>query len=556
VALVDLPIGYYRDNFLLLLDHGDSLYGDLLGDEEKAFSAAFRGSSLAAQRLYVRLISRKGPVFRSDRVRYKEIGSVADAAAELEAAGLLGIDHPGDLRAAVTLLRRDELLEALASEGGGRAAQSLLLPELIESFLSSLPPERALMRLQRRFRVFEPLGLHAVSTYRLLFFGNLWQDLTEFVLSDLGLVRYEAYRIAPEDRLFSSAVSLQNALLLHELASRCREAAEAGDTVVLRAIVDRLPAEDAEDTAGGLRGDILATVARHLERAGDAAGALAIYRQTEAPPARERQARIMARLGKPEDALAICRRILGGPTDEEELQFAARFAPRLERRLYGRAAHPQPPARPRADVLRLSWSEGTAVEEAVREHYRELRWEGYHTENALWNGLFGLAFWDIIFMPVRGAFHNRFQRGPRDLFTPRFRSLRSEAIERRLAEIRDSDHRIQELRATYDRCLGTANALVAWDRVPLAALQTALARIPREHLALVFDLMAENLGVHRAGFPDLILFPPAETADVGAGYELVEVKGPGDQLRPNQERWLRFFGEHGIPARVVRVERG
>ena len=30
----------------------------------------------------------------------------------------------------------------------------------------------------------------------MLFFGNLWQDLTEFVLSDLGLVRYEDYQIA------------------------------------------------------------------------------------------------------------------------------------------------------------------------------------------------------------------------------------------------------------------------------------------------------------------------------------------------------------------------
>ena len=82
------------------------------------------------------------------------------------------------------------------------------------------------------------------------------------------------------------------------------------------------------------------------------------------------------------------------------------------------------------DVLRLSWSDDTAVEQAVLEHYRRLGWEGYHTENELWNGLFGLAFWDIVFMPVRGAFHNRFQRGPRDLFTPRFRHRRSEAIER------------------------------------------------------------------------------------------------------------------------------
>jgi hypothetical protein len=196
------------------------------------------------------------------------------------------------------------------------------------------------------------------------------------------------------------------------------------------------------------------------------------------------------------------------------------------------------------------------VENAVLEHYRRLSWEGYHTENALWNGLFGLAFWDIVFMPVRGAFLNRFQRGPRDLFTPGFRHLRGQAIERRLAEVRDADQWIERVLGTYDRCLGTANALVDWDRLPLVALQAALARIPRAHLAQVFDRMAENLGVHRAGFPDLVLFPPAAAAPGPAGYELVEVKGPGDQLRPNQERWLRFFGEQGIPARLVRVERG
>jgi len=114
------------------------------------------------------------------------------------------------------------------------------------------------------------------------------------------------------------------------------------------------------------------------------------------------------------------------------------------------------------------------------------------------------------------------------------------------------------VRITYARCIVIANALVAWDRLTLAELQMALSRIPREHLALVFDRMAVNLGVHRAGFPDLILFPPAKAGGPtgAAGYELVEVKGPGDQLRPNQERWLRFFGEHGLPARLIRVERG
>jgi hypothetical protein len=551
MELPELPVGYYRDNFLLLLDHGDSLYKDLLGDEDRAFSSAFRGCSLPAQRLYVRLVSRKGPLFRSDRLHYDEIGDVSAPGAELEAAGLLAVDRPGDLEAAIALLRRDELLDVLAAEGCERPSPPARRAGLVEQCMAAVPPGRLLASLLLRFHIYEPPGLEAISTYRLLFFGNRWQDLTELVLSDLGLVRYEAYRIAPEDRLFSSPAGLQNARLVLDLASRCDEAAASADLDALRGIATALPLVKTGEPAAETRNDILVTVGRHLERAGDLPGAMAIYRQAETPSSRQRQARVLQRLGQLEEALALCRRMLDEPADEEELQFDAGFAPRLERKLHGRPRHEEQPARPAAEVLPLSWADDAAVEDAVLEHYRGLGWEGYHTENELWNGLFGLAFWDIVFMPVRGVFYHRFQRGPQDLFTPRFRPARSDAIEQRLAEIRDSDAWVERLRDTWDRCLGIANALVAWDRLPPGLVESALARIPRETLALVFDRMAANLGLNRAGFPDLVLFPPGG----GAGFDLVEVKGPGDQLRPNQERWLRFFDRHAIPARVIRVER-
>src|SRR5690606_32374527 len=40
--------------------------------------------------------------------------------------------------------------------------------------------------------------------FKLLFFGNLSQDLTEFVLNDLGLSRYEPYLVDKSARLFNS----------------------------------------------------------------------------------------------------------------------------------------------------------------------------------------------------------------------------------------------------------------------------------------------------------------------------------------------------------------
>ena len=77
--------GYYLDNFHTLLDHVEARYADLFASAERAFLADFRALDLAAQRLWVRLISRRGPCFRVDRLSYPEIGALADPIARLDA---------------------------------------------------------------------------------------------------------------------------------------------------------------------------------------------------------------------------------------------------------------------------------------------------------------------------------------------------------------------------------------------------------------------------------------------------------------------------------------
>jgi hypothetical protein len=34
---------------------------------------------------------------------------------------------------------------------------------------------------------------------------------------------------------------------------------------------------------------------------------------------------------------------------------------------------------------------------------------------------------------------------------------------------------------------------------------------------------------------------------------MVEVKGPGDRIQDNQQRWLEYFAQHQIPAEVYYV---
>ncbi|MCH3846968.1 VRR-NUC domain-containing protein, partial [Campylobacter jejuni] len=60
--------------------------------------------------------------------------------------------------------------------------------------------------------------------------------------------------------------------------------------------------------------------------------------------------------------------------------------------------------------------------------------------------------------------------------------------------------------------------------------------------------LLRDVQANRSGLPDLIRFQPD-----APGYELIEIKGPGDKLQDNQIRWLAYCAEHGMPVRVCHV---
>lgn len=76
--------------------------------------------------------------------------------------------------------------------------------------------------------------------------------------------------------------------------------------------------------------------------------------------------------------------------------------------------------------------------------------------------------------------------------------------------------------------------------------------LPGAHLAAVCDRLSRDVKRYRRGFPDLFLFVPHPKPGLPQ-YQLLEVKGPGDQLRPEQSAWLDFFARSEIPAAIVKV---
>ena len=545
-----LPAGYYLDNFEIVLATVAERDGDLLEAQELEFLEAFGSLSQGARRLYVRLLSRKGPIFRRDRLAYREVPSIDAAVEELAAAGFADRAEAAAAGELLGLLLRAELAAAAAELLPERPPPQARRDQLLRSLLTA---EVDADRLRRAaLESFEPVRLRRlepVDVFRLLFFGNLSQDWTEFVLRDLGVMRYEAYELRRDLRLFPSRRAVDDYLRLHRVKHAVRQYLDAGEgerAVELgRELLDH--AGSRHPRARALADGVCGEIGHYLERSGDHRQALAFYRAAASPPARERAARILARLGSVAQALALCEQIGVAPRDEGEASFARKFAHRL-RRMRGEPLPPRARRRRPTSSLSLARSDGVPVESQVLDSLAAAGRQGFFSENWLWRNLFGLAFWDVVFAPVAGAFQHPFQLGPLDLDSPDFRAARAGAVERRLDELRADPRPGPGLLRRYDEKEGTANRLVGWHEGLRDALELALTRLTGRQLAHVFDRLSRDLWRYRRGLPDLFVL-----RDDAPGFELFEVKSPGDQLRPEQTAWIDYLNDGDIPTSILRV---
>ncbi len=555
-ALSEIPAlspHYYLDNFQRLCDTVESQYGDLLSSAETDFLQQFATAPQEARCLFVRLVSRRGPLFRRGQLNYPELGKLDDALASALDHGLLYREEQPPVEWLLALLRKPELV---AIYGEYLPNAGLRKPELL-AVLNAELTEEALLSHWRDWRAPQDwlLGVEhveVVALFRLLFFGNSWQDLSEFVVSDLGIIRYHPYRLDREDRLFTSRQEIDEVLALDALKAVFKQAAAEEDlgTVLAVAHVLNKPAAGALDrpAAGAqsllLRDRLRNRVARQLERMQAPREAEALYASCRQPPARERRARLLTAQGEYASALAVCESIQDAPWSESEVDFAARQLPSLKRKL-GEAAPSRP--RDRFEEDRLCLPHSLPVERAAARYYTE-QWDSvYYVENLLINASFGLAFWQQIFSPVPGAFVHPFQSAPLDMYSREFHAARRESIDRRLAQLESGDLAGDLLKA-FDTHQGVSNAWVGWRGLRRELLEHALRIVPREHWLAIWRRLLFDPEANRNGCPDLVAL------DEQRGYCLIEVKGPGDALQLRQRRWLRFFQAQGIPARVAWVE--
>ncbi len=533
---------YYLENFRQVLSWIGQRYDDLLDAEERRFIDDFARLPQPAQALLVRMVMRKGTLFRASKLDYAEIGDVGLAAAPLLECGWVDGQPHLDLHGLFALLRKDELGLCFKAHGVKTAEKKVDLLERLLPFYEHAQP------LAQWFEGVDDvvLALQVMplcDRLRLLYFGNLYQEWSEFVLADLGIYRYEKVEFSIESRGISQRADIDTCLHLHT----CRQALDEG--AALDALAAQALAIHTENPWLAMRrAKLLFQIGYQAEREQDAALALSVYAQSSYPGARVRRIRVLERSEQYAEAMTLLQDAQAAPENDEETQHLLRIAPRLQRKLGDASVR----RRAKRAVTRLDLSvvplPDYSVEQLIQLHLAEEGSEVHYVENALINSLFGLLCWPAIFAPLPGAFFHPFHSAPSDLYSPDFYLRRAALFDACLAQLDDEGYQAV-IRQHYVIKHGLQSPFVFWGALTPDLLEQALHCLPAHHLKRWFRRLLQDIKANRTGMPDLIQFYPEQQR-----YRMIEVKGPGDRLQDNQLRWLDFCAEHEMPVVVCYVQ--
>ncbi|MBY7730214.1 VRR-NUC domain-containing protein [Vibrio splendidus] len=533
---------YYLDNFNRLIEHAQTLYPDLLSDDECRWLSEYKRLSVASQCLMVRLLSRRGCWFRSDKLSYVEIPDLKSALQELNASSFIALSHPTEqhnlvitnLEIGLHLLTKPELLNVFPALKSNKTAKK---DELL--FLLDQQPFEQFQSLP--FDCIYVVESEVIDVLLLLFFANTYQDLSQFVLSDLGLNTFENYPLSKQRRFFTSREQLNQQLQMCDI-QRLYSEGDRKDPEFLEQLLNSIPAESEHRSTSRKRSRLINDIARDLERLSQNDQAVFWFKQSVLPPSRERLARIYDKQGELDLMCDIVTKMKTTPSDVSELEVAAK----LDQRLLRRQGHKVPRAsKPSCEQIKLELDlSQTRVELAVKQHFENQGWDVYFSENSFLCGLFGLAFWDVVFSDVEGAFINRYQHRPLDLYHSDFVDKRATQIKSVFQTI--SEYGLNHLLDIYDQKHGIANPFVHWNHFPKSLIEHSMNSIPNALVVDLFKVILSDQKLFRTGMPDLIAFKDDE-------FHWIEVKGPGDKLQDNQWRWIKEFERLSVPFSVCYV---
>ena len=521
-----------------MLDFVDTHYAHVLLEQHIRFIRDFRALPRNAQCLYVRLVNRKGRIFARNKIRYPELGDLQPLLDVLVAGAWVGQPQDSDFEDLLGFLTRSELYRILLPRFTGMG-RSLKKAQLVE-FASEHAQPRDFTTSSESGRVLVQQRSDEVRYLLFLYFGRIRDSLSQFTMRDLGLVRTQDFKDTYEARFTDREEALEH----YFFASRLRDLqrASATDTTRMSQAVQQWP--DTNYAASSkLRDELALKLGRKMEKIGDHAMALSIYGAGESSECNERLVRLLLKSGERDQARAHLERCLDEPRSDEEWLVARDL---YERKFQKKRTSTLTDMIVAADVVDIDESKSGSPERAVIEHFQSTGQQAYRTENLLWRTLFGLLFWNELFVGDESSLHSPFEFMPSSLINESFYPSLQERIEARLELLRDRAAVKRYLLKISTECYGTPNGVFRWRRELSEAVFALLDRADADSVAMILRQMCRNYEESRYGYPDLMVVDDE-------GVRFVEVKTQGDQLRRNQLVRLQQLRGAGFRADVLRV---
>ncbi|KAH9312958.1 hypothetical protein KI387_027993 [Taxus chinensis] len=620
----------YQRNFKIMIQTVLHHHSSLFTNDEKTLLESFQSLSGDAQRLFIRLYQRKGPWFRISTVSYSDIADLKSACDELIVAGYFSSSESEteslqdvikemfavlsllELRQLVTVgllkkksevgsAKKDELLQWLFSAAHQQREKSLMGASGSISSLYSLFAEVAGCCV----KISDLAGFLLWRVQR-LFFLNGEQDLSAFLLVDMGLKKYPDYSCNQNQCIFSNRdnlISYEQALAVSQIMDMALDANDMPKVTKCIEISSTYLANWQMDKnlQTGFRSMFLArfsaawvytkiltlgvSVLEHERRYGEAVELLkSLLSRTCCPGQRgywtlrlsvdlDHMGQIEASLLVAEkgiddvwiragDRMALQRRILrlGKPPRRWKKPSFAKAVGRKIKQVFVRG-RPLNSVTGAKSIFYGYDEQQCSVEQLALQYYAAEEggsWQGVHSEGGIWMTYFGLLMWDVLFSSVPDVFLTPFQTAPFDLRTDSFYPSRESLIEEQLSKIQMGEAD-KILASSWEAHYGVSCQGVDWERHSLTDLQTIASCIGGPGLAAVCRFLAEDYGSWASGMPDLLLWRTFSDKEGQPCRECCNSLSPSGSSEPwscccqNTSKNIRTAGSRG-EAKLVEVK--